>query len=308
MPIIPPVPHSLENNSLGPAGGAAIAEALKVNETVVDIKCVPPCREQPPPCRAFVCYRRGNKTHADHSVRAAWGGTSSAPRTARRSPRRSRSTRPSSTSSASIALCARPVVALPSFVSDGVSPFRSFRDTVARLLRSLENNGFGPGDVPGLFPPSLGSAPAPLRARVASLARCDVLIAPALAVDVPRSMDRPPTPCARGDAAGDWSICRHRDAVRSADVRGRKSRGWRRDARGPRPPLLAAVHQGAILSPAFVARLAARRASVPSEAALEYPHSHTQSSRPQGVGAVPPHMPLEMWLMILSMLRTGDMQ
>jgi hypothetical protein len=47
MPIIPPVPHSLRSNKLGPEGGAAIAEALKVNETVADIKCVPRPRVPP---------------------------------------------------------------------------------------------------------------------------------------------------------------------------------------------------------------------------------------------------------------------
>ena len=57
-------------NNLGPEGGAAIAEALKVNKTVVDIKCVPALPCEPHRRHAFACYRRGNKTHADHSARS----------------------------------------------------------------------------------------------------------------------------------------------------------------------------------------------------------------------------------------------
>ena len=38
---------SLSNNRLGPGGGAAIAEALKVNKTVTTIECVPRHRLDP---------------------------------------------------------------------------------------------------------------------------------------------------------------------------------------------------------------------------------------------------------------------
>ena len=63
----------MEGNELGPEGGAAIAEALKVNETVVDIKFVPSCRVCPAatasplvtdgvtPCHAFPCSLQSNK-------------------------------------------------------------------------------------------------------------------------------------------------------------------------------------------------------------------------------------------------------
>jgi hypothetical protein len=38
---VPRLPCSLEGNGLGPEGGTAIAEALKVNDTITTIKYVP---------------------------------------------------------------------------------------------------------------------------------------------------------------------------------------------------------------------------------------------------------------------------
>ena len=47
----------MESNRLGSKGGAAIAEALKVNETITTIKYVPPAPRAPPPPRLrFVTY------------------------------------------------------------------------------------------------------------------------------------------------------------------------------------------------------------------------------------------------------------
>eukprot|EP00964_Phaeocystis_antarctica_P091087 scaffold58355_cov66-Phaeocystis_antarctica.AAC.8 len=90
--------RSLTDNNLGPKGGMALAEALKGNATLETLESS--ALPSNPPAHAL----RPHSTHAHctrpitYAVRAASAATTSAPRVAWLSPRRSRQLRPSQSS------------------------------------------------------------------------------------------------------------------------------------------------------------------------------------------------------------------